>query len=56
MVSHSMGIYHEPHDYQPILRALNLFTPNERRDITNLKFLNGSISGSVDAPRLLSCI
>jgi len=52
MVSHPMGTYHEPHGYQPVLWAISLSTIHERRNMTDSKFSNGLIPGSIDAPRL----
>lgn len=43
-----------PRDYRPVFRAFNLSTLDERRDVAGLKFKNGLISGSIDAPELLA--
>ncbi|CAI6371898.1 unnamed protein product [Macrosiphum euphorbiae] len=56
MVSRSMGINHEPHDYKPVLIALNLSTLSERRNMSDIKLLNGLVSGVIDSPDLLSRI
>jgi len=56
MVSRSMGIIHEPHDYKPVLTALNLSNLNERRNMSDFKFLNGLVSGVIDSTDLLSRI
>jgi hypothetical protein len=51
-----MGIIHEPHDYKPVLTALNLSTLSERRNISEIKLLNYLVSGVIDSPCLLSRI
>lgn len=56
MVSRSMGINHELHDYKPVLIALNLSTLSERRIMSDIKLLNGLVSGVIDSPDLLSRI
>ena len=56
MVSRSLGINHEPHDYKPVLIALNLSTLSERRNMSDIKLLNGLVSGVIDSPDLLSRI
>jgi len=53
MISLSMGINLEPHDYTPVLMTLNLSTLNKRRDEDDIKFLNGLVSGVIDSPSLL---
>jgi len=56
MVSRSMGIIHEPHDYEPVLTALNLSTLSDRRNMSDIKLLNGLVSGVIDSPFMLSRI
>jgi len=57
MVPRSMNIYRKPSRINRLVfRALNLSTLNERRDTADLKFSNGLIFGSIDAPKLLSRI
>jgi len=56
MVSQFMGINHEPHDYKPVLIALNLSTLSERRNMGDIKLLNGLVSSVIDSPDLLSRI
>ncbi|XP_008181801.1 uncharacterized protein LOC103309050 [Acyrthosiphon pisum] len=56
MVSRSLGINHEPHDYKPVLIALNLSTLSERRNMSDIKLLNGLVFGVIDSPDLLSRI
>jgi len=45
MVSLSMCIIHEPHDYKPVLTALNLSTLSEKIIMSDIKLLNGLVSG-----------
>lgn len=56
MVPRSMGVIHAPHDYKPVLTALNLSTLSERRNMSVIKFLNGLVSDVIDSPDLLSRI
>jgi len=56
MVSRSTGIIHELHDYKPVLTALNLSTLSERRIMSDIKHLNGLVSGVIDSPCSLSRI
>ncbi|XP_050065837.1 uncharacterized protein LOC126554873 [Aphis gossypii] len=56
MVSRFMGIIHEPHDYKPVLLALNLSTLSQRRNMSDIKLLKGLVSGAIDSPDLLSSI
>lgn len=56
MVSRSVGIIHEPHDYKPVLTALNLCTLSERRNMSDIKLLNDLISRVIYSPCLLARI
>jgi len=52
----NMGIIHEPHDYKFVLTALNLSTLSDRIDMSDIKLLNGLVSGVIVSPFLLSRI
>jgi hypothetical protein len=52
----SQPIIHEPHDHQPVLTALGLSTLRERRNLSDVKLLNGLVSGVIDSPHLLARI
>jgi len=45
---------HPPHDYSPVLLALNLTSLAGRRVKANLGFLGKLIDGSINAPSLLA--
>lgn len=48
--------YHEPRNCRSVIMALKLSTLSERREINDIKLLNGLISGLVDSLCLLSRI
>jgi len=50
MVSRSIVINHELHDYQPIFMELN---PSTVRDMNYIQFLNGLVSDIIDSPSSL---
>ncbi|CAI6348345.1 unnamed protein product [Macrosiphum euphorbiae] len=49
-----LKIVHPPHDYTPVLHALNLTSLADRRVKPNLGFLGKLIDGSINAPSLLA--
>jgi len=48
-----LKIVHPPHDYTPVLHALNLTSLADRRVKANLGFLQKLIDGSINVPLLL---
>jgi len=52
-VAYMLKIVHPPHDYIPVLSALNLTSLADRRVKANLVFLGKLIDGSINAPSLL---
>ncbi|XP_022180966.1 uncharacterized protein LOC111041114 [Myzus persicae] len=51
--AYMLKIIHPPHDYTPVLHALNLTSLANKRVKDNLGFLQKLIDGSINAPSLL---
>ena len=51
-----LGIPHPPHDYDPVLHAMNLQTLSDRRLYNDLTFLRKLLDGKIDSPSLLQHI
>lgn len=51
---HNLNLPHSPHDYTPVLYALNIFTLADHRYSFNLPLLSNLISAKIDYLTLLS--
>lgn len=51
-----LKIDHPQHDYSPVLSKLNIPTLSSRRINADIRFIQGLLDGSIDAPDLLSSI